>query len=195
MLLFHGDPGQAATVLGYDLPRLHAMLNDFPPALLVTAMVFEIAALLTGRANLRTVSYWTLIAGVLGGAAAVITGLLAEDAIEHGEGIHSILQEHELVAYWTMAIFAVLMLWRILREGRMGRGERIGALVLGLIGTVFLVDTGRLGGKMVFEHAAGTPVTEMRREIKDRAAGHQHEEGEDHDGHDSTSTHSHDHDP
>jgi uncharacterized membrane protein len=194
MLLLHGDPSQAVTVLGYDLPRLHAMLNDFPPALLVTAMVFEIAAIVTRRENFRTVSYWTLIAGVLGGAAAVVSGLLAEDAIEHGEGIHSIMGEHELVAYWTVGIFAVLMLWRILRDRKMGRGERLGAFILGLVGTIFLIDTGRLGGKMAFEHAAGVPVMEMRREIRDRMAGHQHEEGEGHEDHGSDSTHTGDHD-
>ena len=32
-------------MLGYDWPRLHALLNDFPIALLVTAVFFDLLAL------------------------------------------------------------------------------------------------------------------------------------------------------
>jgi uncharacterized membrane protein len=197
LLLLHGDPTPAITILGYDFPRLHAMLNDFPAALLVTAVLFEVAGLVTTRESFRLVGFWTLLAGVLGGVAAVLTGLAAEDRIEHGEGIHRIMEEHEMLALWTLGIFAVLAVWRVIRERRMARGERIAALVLGLVGTAILVDTGRQGGKLVFEHAAGTPMLELRREIKDREAGHSHEEGEgahDHDDdHGSSATHSHEH--
>ncbi|HSE69044.1 MAG TPA: DUF2231 domain-containing protein, partial [Gemmatimonadales bacterium] len=70
MLLLHGDGGGG--FLGYDLPRLHAALNDFPAALLVAAVIFEVLFLLTKRDSLRLVAYWMLLAGVVGAGLAVL---------------------------------------------------------------------------------------------------------------------------
>ena len=32
-LLLHGDAAASTGLFGYDAPRLHAVINDFPPAL------------------------------------------------------------------------------------------------------------------------------------------------------------------
>ena len=62
-------------MLGYDWPQLHAALNDLPTALLLTAVLFELIAVVTRRPGFRQVSFWTLIVGAVGGAAAVISGV------------------------------------------------------------------------------------------------------------------------
>ena len=67
-------------MLGYDWPRLHAALNDLPAALLLVAVLFDLAGAATQRPALRTAGFWTLIAGAVGGALAVISGLQAEGA-------------------------------------------------------------------------------------------------------------------
>ena len=183
MLLLHGDGG--GSFLGYDLPRLHALLNDFPVGLLVAAVVFEILFLLTKRDSLRIAAYWTLMAGVIGAGLAVLSGLGAEDRIAHGEAVHEIMEEHEELAFITTGIFAVVALWRLWRERVMSRGERMAALCLALIGSGFLVSTGQHGGEMVFDHSAGIKTSALEEEIKSRAMGHKHEEGdEDEDDHD-----------
>jgi uncharacterized membrane protein len=183
MLFLHGNGGGG--FLGYDLPRLHAVLNDFPVGLLVAAVIFEILFLFTKRDSLRIAAYWMLIAGVIGAGLAVLSGLGAEDRIAHGEAVHEIMEEHEELAYITTGIFAVVALWRLLRERVMSRGERMAALGLALVGSGFLVSTGKHGGEMVFEHAAGIKTPALEEEIKSRAMGHKHEEGdeddEDHD--------------
>ena len=66
-------------MLGYDWPRLHAALNDLPTALLLTTLLFDLVAAATKREGLRLVSFWTLMVGALGGVAAVISGLQAEE--------------------------------------------------------------------------------------------------------------------
>src|ERR687885_237164 len=106
-------------MLGYDWPRVHAALNDLPTALLLVALLFEIGALATRRDGLRVVSFWTLIVGAIGGAAAVISGLQAEDHIAHGEAVHQVMETHEKFALITLGVFGVLALWRILRERKM----------------------------------------------------------------------------
>src|SRR5437867_1848546 len=45
-------------------------------------------------------------------------------------------------------------------------------------GFVGIIWTAVLGGKLVFEHAAGIPNATMQAEMTNRAAGHQHEPGE-----------------
>jgi uncharacterized membrane protein len=168
-------------MLSYDAARWHAALNDLPAALLFFAVLFDFGALITKRESLMWAAIWTLWAGVIGGWAAALAGELASNRIEHGEAIHEIMEKHETMALLTMGVFSVVLVWRLLRRFQMPLQELAITRFLSLIGLVGLVWTGMLGGKLMFEHAAGIPVRTMQTEIQDRAAGHHHEEGEDHD--------------
>ncbi len=165
-------------MFGYDWPRVHAALNDLPAALLLVAVVFDILAAVTKRAAFRTTGFWTMIAGAAGGVLAVLSGLQAEEHIAHGEAVHEIMETHEKLAFVTLAVFAVLALWRIFRESRMGNGERNLALLVSLGGLAALLTTAALGGKLVFEHAAGVPTEVLKAETLERAEGHHHDGGE-----------------
>lgn len=167
-------------MLGYDWPRFHALIVSFPVALLTTAVLFELASLVLRKDGLRRTGFALLLVGVIGAGAAVLIGLQAEDAIDHGNAIHRLMDEHETLAFWTLGIFAVVGLWRLVRERKMGTSERIAAFALSLVGLGVLVDTGHHGGKMVFEHAAGVPNATLRTELQDRAEGHEHRAGEPH---------------
>jgi uncharacterized membrane protein len=167
-------------MFGYDWPRLHAALNDLPTALLVAAALFELLALSTRREAFRQVSFWTLIIGALGGAAAVLSGLQAEESIDHGDEVHRVMQTHELLAFVTLGVFGVLALWRLLRERRMGTGERAVALAAMLGGAGVLIATAVYGGRLVFDHAAGIPTEVLTAESRSRTEGHEHAAGEAH---------------
>ena len=180
-LLLHGDAAASGGLFGYDAPRLHAVINDFPPALLVVGVLFELAYLFTKRESLRTAAYWSLVVGAVSTAAALFSGLRAEDAIQHGEAIHDIMEEHERFAWITLGFFGVVAVWRVLREAKMGRSERWAVALIGVVGLGFLVATGREGGELVFDHAAGMSTEAMQAEVKNRAAGHEHAPGEEHD--------------
>jgi uncharacterized membrane protein len=184
-------------MLGYDWPRVHALIVSFPVALLTTAVLFELASLVLKKDGLRRTGFALLLAGVLTAGAAVLIGLQAEDAIDHGNAIHRLMKEHQTLAFYTLGIFAAVGLWRLVRERKMGTGERVAAFALSLVGLGFLVNTGHHGGKMVFEHAAGVPNATLRTELQDRAEGHEHGAGEHGDHHDDADDHAadgHDHD-
>ena len=103
-------------MFGLDAPRWHAALNHFPVALLLAAVVFDLGAAIWKRESLKWAGIWTLWAGVLGGWAAVIAGKLAEKAIEHGEAIHELMEQHERQALVTMGIFTVILVWKLYRR-------------------------------------------------------------------------------
>ena len=167
-------------MLGYDWPQLHAALNDLPTALLLTAVLFELIAVVARRPGFHQVSFWTLIVGAVGGAAAVISGLQAEEHIEHGEAVHRVMETHEQLGLITLAVFGVLALWRIVRERRMQPLERALMLIVSLGGVGVLFATGNYGGRLIFEHAAAIPSSVLQAELQERTGEHEHEAGAGH---------------
>lgn len=162
-------------MLGYDWPRLHAALNDLPIALLLAAALCDVLAVVTKRESFRLVSFWTLVLGAIGGVAAVVSGLQAEEHIAHGDAVHRVMETHETLGLVTLGIFGLLALWRIVRERRMGSGERAATTLLALVGAGVLFATGLYGGRLVFEHAAGIPTPVLEGELRERAASHHHD--------------------
>jgi uncharacterized membrane protein len=167
-------------MFGYDAAHWHAVLNDLPAALLFVAVLFDVAAAVTKRESLLWAGIWTLWAGVIGGWAAVVAGRIASNTIEHGEAIHEIMEKHENMALMTMALFTVVLAWRLFRRFQMPAQELAFTRMLSIVGLLGLVWTGVLGGRLVFQHAAGIPSKVLQAEIEDREAGHEHQPGEEH---------------
>jgi uncharacterized membrane protein len=165
---------------GYDWPRLHAALNDLPAALLLVAVLFDLVGAATRRAGLRQVGFWVMVAGAIGAAAAVVSGLQAEEHIDHGDAVHQVMETHEQLALVTLGIFGVLALWRIFRERRMAAAERAMMLAMSLGGVGVLIAAAVYGGRLVFDHAAGIPTGVLQAEIESRGVGHAHAPGEEH---------------
>lgn len=167
-------------MLGYDAARWHAVLNDLPVALLIVAVLFDLAAAATKRESLMWASIWTLWAGVLGGWIAVLAGELASKSIEHGEAIHEIMEKHQNMALLTMGVFTVVLGWRLFRRFQMPAQELAMTRVLSVVGLLGLVWTGVLGGRLMFDHGAGIPTEKLQAEIENRAEEHHHDAGEEH---------------
>jgi uncharacterized membrane protein len=171
-------------MLGYDWPHLHAALNDIPAAVLLLSVLFDWGAWITNRESLRSTALWTLWAGVIGGWAAVLAGLQAEEAIDHGPAIHDLMDDHETLALVTMGVFTVVLAYKLVRRVNRSRGEELTLRALSLAGLVTLVWTARIGGQMYFEHAAGVPTAVFDPEAQNRALNHEHgahADGPDHD--------------
>jgi uncharacterized membrane protein len=165
------------SMLRYDAPHWHAVLNDLPAALLLVAVLFDLAAGASKRESLIWAGTWTLWAGVIGGWVAVIAGKLAEKALEHGEAIHALMESHERVAIMTMSVFTVILIWKMARRFVLPPQEQALTRALSIVGFIGLVWTGILGGRLMFNHAAGIPDKTLQTELQNRQAGHQHAEG------------------
>jgi uncharacterized membrane protein len=134
---------------------IHPMVVHFPIALLIVSVIFDLIAMRWRTKSFRDASFYTLIAGLIGAAAAVLTGAWAEEVAE-GKGIpESVLEIHETLGYATLALFIGLLGLRLLM--RRGVVREIPALYVtfGLIGVVVLLVTGYYGGVLVYDFGAG----------------------------------------
>jgi uncharacterized membrane protein len=162
-------------MFGYDASRWHAVLNDLPAALLIVAVLFDLAGAWRKRESLAWAGIWTLWAGVIGGWAAVVAGKVAEGALEHGEAIHEIMESHERIALMTMSLFTIVLIWKMARRFQMPAQELALTRALSIVGIAGLIWTGVLGGRLLFDHAAGIKTEALQAELQNRTEGHQHE--------------------
>jgi uncharacterized membrane protein len=184
-------------ILGFDWPRVHAALNHLPVALLLVTVLFDTGAWITKRESLRAAALWTLWAGVIGGWAAVVAGLQAEEVIDHGNAIHDIMEPHQTLALVTMGVFTVVLVYKLFRRGHLSRMEEPLSRALSFVGLITLIWTAMLGGNMVYEHAAGVPTAALEPEIHDRLLRSHHHDGQmtnsadsmHHDDHDANHDH------
>jgi uncharacterized membrane protein len=164
-------------MFGYDAARLHAAVNDAAPVLLPLAVLFDLLGTFLKRESLKAAGFWTLLAGVLGGGLAIVTGLLAEDATPHGAQAEAVMSTHETLAFIVVALFAILAVWRLLRRGVWSEREQPIALTAGVIGIALVVVQASFGGRLVFEHGVGIPTAAIESALQDRAAAaaaHEH---------------------
>jgi uncharacterized membrane protein len=156
-------------ILGYDAARIHAALNDLPPALLPVAVLFDLLGAFLKRDSLKAAGFWALMAGVLGTGAAIVSGLLAEDATPHGAEAHAVMETHETLAFIVLGLFGILALWRLIRRGTWSEKEQPVALTAGVIGVALIVVTASFGGRLVFDHGVGIPTAALESALQDRA--------------------------
>lgn len=125
---------------------IHPMLVVFPLGLLISAVIFDVVFLATGRIGFATVSFWNIAGGVLGGLLAAVFGAIDWVAIPKGTRAKAIGLWHGGLNIVLVTLFAVS--W-ILRYGDPLHLPSTGAFLLGLAGIALGAVSGWLGGELV----------------------------------------------
>jgi uncharacterized membrane protein len=128
------------------------MLIVFPLGLLATAVVFDIAYVATGNGDLATFSYWALLAGLIGGLAAALFGLIDWLGIPDGTRAKRIGLYHGGGNLVVVALFALSFLTRIDAEQYL---PDVTPMLLGLVGGGIALVTAWLGGELVYRLRVG----------------------------------------
>jgi uncharacterized membrane protein len=137
-----------AKFLGHPV---HQMLIVFPLGLLATAVIFDLIYLAGGNATMATVSYWMIVAGIVGGFAAAPFGWIDWFAIPRGTRAKSVGLWHGVGNVLVLLLF--IGSWFIRRD-LPERPETL-AFVLSFAGAGLALVTGWLGGELVDRLSVG----------------------------------------
>ena len=124
---------------------IHPILIPFPLGLLTTSVVFDVVYLLAGDGKWSGISFWMIAAGVIGGLAAAVFGLIDWLAIPSGTRAKSVGLWHGSVNVVVVALFSVSWLLRLDAPGEPG----ITPIVLSFVGVGLASLGGWLGGELV----------------------------------------------
>ena len=130
-----------ARILGHPL---HRVLIVFPLGLLATSFFFDLAWLLRESAELAIVASWLIFAGVIGGAAASLFGVIDWLAIPRGTRAWRVGAWHGGGNLIVAALFAVS--W-VIRRDAPASPEGI-AIALSGCGVILTVVAGWLGSRI-----------------------------------------------
>ena len=139
---------EGAKLLGHPI---HQMLIVFPLGLLATSFFFDIGWLVTKAENLGIVSYWMIIAGVIGALLAAVFGLIDWMAIPANTRAKRIGATHGIGNVVVVVLF--IGSW-LLRRGTPATPP-VTALALSAIAVCIALFTGWLGGELVDRLAIG----------------------------------------
>lgn len=173
---------------------LHPKIVHFPVALLLSASLFALLALLfnKNRKVFLEVLQWNLIVGVLSAVITIISGLIAEKSLVHNKEIHEIMEWHESLAWIFSILFLISLVWLLLRKPKIKKPELMILTLLLIVSSGLLAYGAHLGGKMVYEEGAG--VLPMEQYIQSENS-HNHNDsktyGNNEENHQNENTHEH----
>ncbi len=127
--------------------KVHRILIVFPLGLLATSFFFDVAWVLHGSDQLALVAWWLIFAGVVGGAAAALFGLIDFFGIPRGTRARKMGALHGGGMGVVAALYAASWL---LRRDAPAAPESFAILLSGL-GVLLTVITGWLGGELADE--------------------------------------------
>jgi len=139
----------AVKILGHPI---HPMLVVFPLGLLSTAVIFDLLFVLLATPELPVVSYWLIIAGLVGGLAAALFGFIDWLAIPGGTRAKTLGIIHGIGNLIIVVMF--LVSWFLRRDNPDYIPDTL-ALVLGIGGVVLVLVTAWLGVELVYRLGVG----------------------------------------
>lgn len=141
-----------AKALGHPI---HQMLIPFPFGLLATAVIFDIVYLLWGNPTMVTVSYWMIVAGIIGAVLAAPFGLIDWLAIPKNTRAKTVGMIHGLGNVVVLLLFVGSWWLRYSTPQPVAYLPSTGALVLSFVGFALAGVTGWLGGELVDRLSVG----------------------------------------
>lgn len=133
---------------------LHPLIVHFPVALLLLGTLVEIASL-KFRKELNNAGTLLLIAGVISGIAAYMTGDGGERFAEmHFGEVEGMIHQHESMALTSMLLFGAAAAIKLFTHFKDTFRQQllIVVIILSIIGSGFLAYTGHLGGQIVYQN-------------------------------------------
>ena len=138
-----------ARILGHGA---HPFLIVFPLGLLSTAVAFDIFHLITGSEGASILAFWLIAAGIIGGLAAAVPGLVDWVAIvPENTRAKSVGLLHGIGNVIVLVLFAIS--WFLRQDSQpgfnMAGNPGTFALLCSFAGFLLALGTGWLGGELI----------------------------------------------
>ena len=131
---------------------IHPMLVPLPIGLWIFSLVTDIIYRVSGGPTWATVTYYAMAGGIIGALLAALPGFVDILALKPS-GVRKI-------AIWHMSInVTALILFIINLYLRTGTPDAVTPFVLSIIGVLFIIVAGWLGGQMVYVHGLAVDET------------------------------------
>lgn len=137
------------------MKNLHPLLVHLPIALLPFGVLLDFLSVILKREDTERAAWWCLLAGTIGLAATVGSGIMAKNTVTIHTAAESTLESHEEIAMLVGGLFAFLILWRISCRSKLPEKLRFLYLLIALGATVLMLEGAYLGGKLVFTFGIG----------------------------------------
>jgi uncharacterized membrane protein len=156
------------------MPNLHPMVVHFPIALIFVILACDIIGHVTQRQSFITAGSIVTVLAMLGALAALISGLIAEETVQHTGAAHNLLETHELLGYVYTGTLAAMAIFRFAIGKRLYGNLGYIAVLLSLIAAGVVSYGGYLGGEMVYTHGVG--VKAVQQSVGGEATPHSHDD-------------------
>lgn len=131
---------------------IHPMIIPFPIGLWVFSLVADLIYLWRGNLVWRDwIAFYTLLAGIIGAAAAAVPGLIDWLSITD-RAVVKIANWHARLNVTALVVFAASFYLRTSSGASLVRGNYNIPVALSVLGVVLITISGWLGGEMVFKH-------------------------------------------
>ena len=154
---------------------VHPALVHLPIAFVLLSVAADLTARLTKseprRAAFRTVGFWALIAGLVGGALTIAAGYLDMNRAMLSPETHDLVDLHETIGWILGVALVILSAWRWLIWHRGQMTINTAYLVAAFLVLSVTMFQGWYGGEMVYAYGAGVAPAGQGTESAQAAKG------------------------
>jgi uncharacterized membrane protein len=140
----------------FDSSQFHPMVVHFPIAIIITGFLADLFSLfITKEKCLSRMGLYLEVTGMVTAFAAFGTGYFFTGSMEGEAGI--LRDQHQLFATFTLVsiILATFLRLLLVYQKKEETYLKYVAMSLFLLAFIFVIITGHLGGKLVYEHMIG----------------------------------------
>ncbi|HEY6232407.1 MAG TPA: DUF2231 domain-containing protein [Pyrinomonadaceae bacterium] len=146
---------------------IHPMIIPFPIALWVFSLVADIIYLWRGNPVWRNyVAFYSLLAGILGAAAAAVPGFIDWLSIKDREVV-KVANWHARLNVIALLIFAASFYLRTTSGAALVSGSYTIPVALSVLGVILISISGWLGGEMVFKYGVAVEARSADRAVSE----------------------------
>jgi uncharacterized membrane protein len=137
------------------LQNIHPLVVHFPIALLMSAALFYLLALIFRKDTFATTAFFLLILGAISACVAAGTGLFAEDGVMISFSVREhLLEHHEQLMVTTTGLSILLTVWAVI--ARPFPKKRRAIFILLFVVLLAVMTWGAdYGARMVYDYNAG----------------------------------------